>query len=317
MPILICGSVAYDNIMVFDGCFRDHILPSSTHILNLSFLVPDLRREFGGCAANIAYNLRMLAKREEDTPLVMATVGEDADIFMQHLSELGLERTYITTVPETFTAQAFITTDQENNQITAFHPGAMGFSELNSVKTVNDTVLLGIVSPDGKTGMVRHAHEFSEEKIPFVLDLGQAMGMFNQAEVQELIDLASYITLNEYESHQLVEKIGMPIETIGQRVLAAIVTLGAKGSIIYTDNTHIDIPAIPAEAVVDPTGCGDAYRAGLLFGIANQMSWEDIGRLSSILGAIKVAHRGAQNHSFSREDIENIYTKHFGFSLFS
>lgn len=314
MSVLICGSMAFDNIMVFEGKFKDHILPEQVHILNVAFLVPELRREFGGCAGNIAYNLRMIAHRPEEEPIIMASVGEDAEAYYTRLEGLGLSRKFVAEVPESFTAQAFITTDLDDNQITAFHPGAMNFSQVNHVKDAPD-VNLGIVAPDGRDGMLQHAREFVEAGIPFVFDPGQGLPMFSGEELMDFISMADYLTVNDYEGQMLVEKTGHSLDELAKLVQAMVVTKGAAGSHIYTDGARLEIPAVQAARVVDPTGCGDAYRAGLLFGIVNGLDWEDTGRLASIMGALKIAERGAQNHRLTRDEIGELYAKHFGFSL--
>ncbi len=314
MSVLICGSMAFDNIMVFQGKFKDHILPDQVHILNVAFLVPELRREYGGCAGNIAYNLKMIASKPEEEPLIMAAVGEDCDAYFDRLSNLGLEARHIAMVPETFTAQAFITTDLDDNQITAFHPGAMNSSQVNHVADAED-VRLGIVAPDGREGMLQHAREFAEAGVPFIFDPGQGLPMFSGEELMDFISMADYVAVNDYEARMLQEKTGQSMEEIAKLVQALFVTRGAEGSYIYADGQRLDIPSVKAEKVVDPTGCGDAYRAGLLFGIVNKLDWEDVGRLAGIMGAIKIAHAGAQNHRLTRDEIGELYAKHFGFSL--
>ena len=314
MSVLICGSMAFDNIMVFNGRFKEHILPDQVHILNVAFLVPELRREYGGCAGNIAYNLKMIAARPEEEPVIMAAVGEDSDAYFERLSSLGLEVRHIAMVPETFTAQAFITTDLDDNQITAFHPGAMNSSQVNHVTDADD-VKLGIVAPDGREAMLQHAQEFAEAGIPFVFDPGQGLPMFSGEELMDFVSMADYVAVNDYEARLLQEKTGQTPEQIAKLVQALVVTRGAEGSYIYTDGQRLDIPSVKAEQVVDPTGCGDAYRAGLLFGIVNQLDWEEVGRLAGILGALKIAHSGAQNHRLTRDEIGALYAKHFGFSL--
>jgi adenosine kinase len=314
MSVLICGSMAFDNIMVFNGRFKEHILPDQVHILNVAFLVPDLRREYGGCAGNIAYNLKMIAARPEEEPVIMATVGEDSDGYFARLTSLGLEARHVSMIPETFTAQAFITTDLDDNQITAFHPGAMNSSQVNHVADASD-VKLGIVAPDGRDAMLQHAREFAEAGIPFVFDPGQGLPMFSGEELMDFISMADYVAVNDYEAKLLQDKTGQTPEQIAKLVQALVITRGAEGSYIYADGQRLDIPSVKAEQVVDPTGCGDAYRAGLLFGIVNQLDWEDVGRLAGIMGALKIAHRGAQNHRLTRDEIGALYAQHFGFSL--
>jgi adenosine kinase len=304
---LICGSIAYDTIMVFKDYFKNHILPEQIHILNVAFLVPDMRREFGGCAGNIAYTLRQLG----GDPLIMATVGEDYQPYSYRLKILKLSQKHIQQVPDTFTAQAFITTDLDDNQITAFHPGAMNYSHYNHIKDADD-VNLGIISPDGREGMLQHAKEFHERSIPFVFDPGQGLPMFNSEELLNFVQQADFVTVNDYEAQLLQEKTGKKIEELAKHVKAFVVTLGARGSLIYAGGKRIDIPCVKAEVVVDPTGCGDAYRAGLLYGISQSMDWGTSGRLASLMGAIKIMHRGGQNHAISRAEIGVRYQQHFG-----
>ena len=307
MRTLICGSIAYDTIMVFKDYFKNHILPEQIHILNVAFLVPDMRREFGGCAGNIAYSLRLLGS----DPIIMATVGEDYQPYSYRLQKLNLSQKHIQHVPDTFTAQAFITTDLDDNQITAFHPGAMNYSHYNHIKDADD-VNLGIISPDGRDGMLQHAKEFHERGIPFVFDPGQGLPMFNGEELLNFVLQADFVTVNDYEAQLLQEKTGKKIEELAKLVKAFVVTFGARGSLIYAGGKRIDIPCVKAEAVVDPTGCGDAYRAGLLYGISQGMDWETTGRLASLMGAIKIMHRGGQNHEISRAEIGVRYQQHFG-----
>ena len=307
MHTLICGSMAYDTIMVFKDRFKNHILPEQIHILNVAFLVPEMRREYGGCAGNIAYNLRMLG----GDPLIMATVGDDFTPYASRLENLGLAQTHIRHVPGHFTGQAFITTDLDDNQITAFHPGAMGQSHLNSVSAAKQ-VTLGIVSPDGREGMLQHALEFSDLGIPFVFDPGQGMPMFSGAELLTFVEQAAYVTVNDYEAKMLQDKTGKTLDEIAQRVKALIVTLGADGSLIYADGKQIAIPTPKPEAIIDPTGCGDAYRAGLLYGLQLGWDWETTGRLASLMGSLKIANRGGQNHSYTRAEIARRYEQHFG-----
>jgi adenosine kinase len=308
MNTLICGSVAYDTIMVFHDRFKQHILPDQIHILNVSFLVPDMRREFGGCAGNIAYSLAMLGGR----PLAMATVGsEDFAAYEKRFDSLGLSRAHVREVPGSFTAQAFITTDLDDNQITAFHPGAMSHSHLNHISDAKD-VALGIVAPDGRDGMLQHAREFHEAGIPFIFDPGQGLPMFDGADLKRFIDMATYVTLNDYEARLVQERTGETAEALAKKVRAFIITRGGEGSTVFADGKRLDIPTVTPEAVVDPTGCGDAYRAGLLYGIVNGIDWHLTGRLASLIGAIKIAQRGAQNHRFTRNDIEARFHEAFG-----
>lgn len=310
MTTLICGSLAYDTIMVFSDRFKNHILPDQIHILNVAFLVPDMRREFGGCAGNIAYNLKLLG----GDPLIMATVGEDSAPYQHRLKQLDLNAHHVKEITNSFTAQAFITTDLDDNQITAFHPGAMAYSHQNKVGDATG-VRLGIVAPDGRDGMLQHAREFHAAKIPFIFDPGQGLPMFDKDDLLNFMQLADYCTVNDYEAKLLTERTGCTLAQLASQVQALIVTLGGDGSQIYTAGRCVDIPAAKPDAVVDPTGCGDAYRAGLLFGIAKGWPWEKTGRLASLMGAIKIAHRGGQNHKPTWDDIATRYQAAFAESL--
>jgi adenosine kinase len=307
MSALICGSMAYDTIMVFHDKFKHHILPEKTHMLNVSFLVPVMRREFGGCAGNIAYNLKLL----NEEPLIMATVGHDFEPYAQWLNQHKISQKFIQSLDNQFTGQAYITTDEDDNQITAFHPGAMNFSHLNSVPTVENDIRIGIVSPDGKDGMQLHAKQFSELEIPFIFDPGQGMPMFNGSELLTLVEQATWLTLNDYESELMQEKTGLTLVQLAEKVDALIVTQGGEGSTIYTDGKEIKIPAAPVTNLSDPTGCGDAYRAGLLYGLLNGFDWEITGRIASLMGAIKIEHHGTQNHSFTLETFKQRYFDSF------
>jgi adenosine kinase len=307
MSTLICGSIAYDNIMVFHDRFKNHILPEQIHILNVAFLVPEMRREFGGCAGNIAYNLKLLGGEA----LIMATVGDDADTYLLRLDDLGLSRAHIRRIAGSFTAQAFITTDLDDNQITAFHPGAMSFSHLNKVADAKDATL-GIVAPDGRDGMQKHARDFVSAGIPFVFDPGQGLPMFSGDELLEFIKLADYACFNDYEAKLLCDRTARSLEELATSVKALIVTRGSEGSHIHANGQRYDIPCVKADHVIDPTGCGDAYRSGLLYGITAGWDWEKTGRLAAVMGAIKIAHRGGQNHRPTREEIAERYSRAFG-----
>jgi adenosine kinase len=298
MSILVCGSLAYDTIMVFPDQFKKHILPDQIHILNVAFMVPDMRREYGGTGGNIAYNLGLLGER----PLLMATAGHDFAPYAARLESLGLAATHVRVLDDQFTAQAFITTDIDDNQITAFHPGAMTFSHRNRVADASGATL-GIVSPDGREGMIEHARDFAAAGIPFVFDPGQGLPMFSGPELLELISEARALTVNDYEARVVEEKTGKKVAEIARGIGAVVVTRGAEGSEVYTQGRKIHVPAVKAEALVDPTGCGDAYRAGLLYGMARSWSWERSARLATVMGSIKIAHRGGQNHTPSREYI--------------
>lgn len=304
MHTLICGSLAFDTIMVFQDQFKNHILPDKIHALSVAFYVPEMRREFGGTAGNIAYNLQLL----EGKPLIMATVGEDFAPYTQWLDQHGLNKTHIKTIANSFTAQAFITTDTDDNQITAFHPGAMTESHQNSVKDAHN-ISLAVIAPDGRDGMFQHARECFEAGIPFLFDPGQGLPMFNGEELLQFIEMADYLAVNDYESQIIQDKTGLSLDALAAKVKALIVTLGGSGSQIYADGQRYDIPCVTADSIVDPTGCGDAYRAGLLYGIAQGWDWLTCGRLASTMGAIKIASRGGQNHKPTRAQIEEIYTQ--------
>ncbi len=308
MSILICGSIAYDSIMVFEGRFKDHILPDQVHILNVAFLVPHLRREFGGCAGNIAYNLKMLG----GAPLPMATVGDDAQPYLDRLDALGINRRHVRHVPGSFTAQAFITTDLDDNQITAFHPGAMSHSHLNAVPG-DGAVQLGIVAPDGRDGMLQHAQQFADHGVPFIFDPGQGLPMFDGDELRHFVARAHYMALNDYEAKMMTERTGLELGELAQKVKALIVTRGSKGSEIYAAGRMVEIPVATPRAIVDPTGCGDAYRAGLLFGVVHGMDWETTGRLAAVMGTLKIEHGGGQNHSGDRTVIADRFLDAFGY----
>ena len=311
MSVLICGSLAYDTIMVFHGKFGEHILPDQIHILNVSFVVPDMRREFGGTGGNVAYNLKLLGGE----PLIMATVGDDFGPYRERLDVLNISRAHIREVPGTFVAQAFITTDLDANQITAFHPGAMSSSYVNKVSDAKG-VKLGILAPDSRDGMLQHAEQFHDAKIPFIFDPGQQMSVFKGYELKHFIELADYVAVNDYEARVLEERIGEPIAKLTERVKAFFVTKGAEGSVIYADGQQIAVPSVREERRVDPTGCGDAYRSGLLYGIERGWSWEKTGRLANTMGSIKIEHRGPQGHRPTRAEIEARFATAFDEPLF-
>jgi adenosine kinase len=309
MKILVTGSIAYDTIMVFPDRFRNHLLADQLHILNVCFLTPEMRREYGGTAGNIAYNLRLLG----ENPLIMATVGEDIDPYLSRLGGLGLSTEYLKRIAGQFTAQGFITTDLDNNQITNFHPGAMNYSHENHVSSGLGAGL-AIIGPDGKEGMLQHSRECARHEIPFLFDPGQGLPMFSGQELAELLRLASYVAVNDYEGKLLEEKMGRKLDDLAREVKALIYTKGSGGSTIIADGQRHHIPCVEAESVVDPTGCGDAYRAGLLYGIRHGWDWPTSGKLGSVMGAIKIAHRGGQNHQLGREEIEARFKRAFGYS---
>jgi adenosine kinase len=294
---LICGSLAFDTIMVFGDRFANHILPDKIHMLNVSFLVPQLRREFGGCAGNIAYNLRLLG----DVAYPMATVGRDFAPYREWMARSGVPADHVRVIEAELTAQAFITTDLDDNQITAFHPGAMQHAHANRVSDASD-IAIGIVAPDGREGMIQHAAQFAAARIPFIFDPGQGLPMFSGEELARFVGQATWVTVNDYEWQLLQQKTGWSVGELTQRVAALIVTRGAAGSVIYTRDGELAIPSAPAAAVVDPTGCGDAYRAGLIHGLLHGLDWPSTGHIASLLGAIKVESRGTQNHRFTRAE---------------
>ncbi|UXY15693.1 carbohydrate kinase family protein [Chitiniphilus purpureus] len=311
MTTLICGSMAYDTIMVFPDRFKNHILPEQIHMLSISFLVPEMRREFGGCAGNIAYTLKALG----DEPLIMATVGSDFGPYAAWLDQLGISRAAIRELPEQFTGQCFITTDLDDNQINAFHPGAMGLAHLNRIEDATAPVALAIVSPDGKQGMQEHCRQLADAGIPFIFDPGQGLPMFSGDELLQMIDAADYLACNDYEAELVQQKTGLPLAALACRVKALIVTLGADGARIHADGVvHAIAPVSPAQ-LLDPTGCGDAFRAGLLYGIKRGWDWQTTGQLASLLGSIKIEHRGPQNHTFTREGLAVRYAAAFGQAL--
>jgi len=307
---LICGSMAFDTIMVFQDQFKNHILPDQVHILNVSFLVPEMRRNFGGCAGNIAFNLHLLG----GDGLPMGTVGSDFGPYATWLDRHGIRRDGLREIGGSYTAQAYITTDQDDNQITAFHPGAMNFSHENRVDDI-DGVKIGMVSPDGRQGMIDHAEQFAEADIPFIFDPGQGMPMFDDTDLNRFVAQATWLAFNDYEAKLMQERTGKSPQQLAREVEAVIVTRGGQGSTIYAEGKEIEIPLAPAKHLADPTGCGDAYRAGLLYGLQNGLDWELTGRIASLLGAIKIEHAGTQNHALNRADFDARFRETFGFSL--
>ncbi len=307
---LICGSYAFDSIMVFQDQFKNHILPDKLHILNVSFLVPTMRKEFGGCGGNIAYNLHLLGANS----IPMATVGEDFTPYMQWMERHHMNTSHIKVIKNSYTGQAFITTDMDDNQITAFHPGAMSNSHENKVSDVS-IADIGIVSPDGRDGMIEHAKQFADANIAFIFDPGQGIPMFSGNELITFIEQATYVAVNDYESQMLQDKTGLDLSAIAAKLTALIITKGSEGSEIHTQGDVIKILPAKAASIQDPTGCGDAYRAGLLFGIMNDLSWKTTGQIAGLLGAIKIAHPGTQNHTFTLADIEELYQDNYGEAL--
>lgn len=309
MSALICGSFAYDTIMVFQDKFKNHILPDKVHILNVSFLVPEMRREFGGCAGNIAFNLKLLGEE----PMPMATVGKDFAPYAEWMDKFAISRKYMKEV-DSYTGQAFITTDQDDNQITAFHPGAMGFSHDNSVLKT-EGVKVGIVAPDGRDGMIQHARDFAEAGIPFIFDPGQGLPMFDGDDLMTFTEQATWIALNDYEAQLFQERTGKSEVELAEMVDALIITRGGKGSQIYSKGVCHDIPIAKVSELKDPTGCGDAFRAGILYGILNDLDWDTSGRIASLMGAIKIESNGTQNHAFTMQEFKERYEENFGSSF--
>ena len=308
MTSLICGSLAFDTIMLFQGRFSEALLADQLHKINVSFLVPEIRREFGGCAGNIAYNLHLLG----GDALIMAAVGEDGTTYLERLAGLGISSRCIRTIAGAYTAQCFITTDNASNQITAFHPGAMMQSHQNRIKDAGK-VSHAIVAPDGRDAMLQHAADCASLRIPTIFDPGQGLPMFNGDELKTFIEMATYVAVNDYEAELLTERTGLTLEQIAQQVDALIVTRGENGADIFTGGALLKIPSVPVAQVVDPTGCGDAFRAGLLYGLTKGMDWETTGRLASLMGAIKIVHQGGQNHAPSHAEIEQRFEAAFGY----
>jgi adenosine kinase len=308
MTSLICGSLAFDTIMSFHGKFSEALLADQLHKINVAFLVPGIRREYGGCAGNIAYNLKLLGGE----PLIMATVGQDGAPYVERLNKLGITTRCIRSYEDSYTAQAFITTDADNNQITAFHPGAMSNSHHIKVKDAG-SVKLAIIAPDGRDGMVEHARDCAALGVPFIFDPGQGLPMFSGDELKQFIEMATYVAVNDYEAELLTERTGLSLQAISERVSALVVTRGEQGAEIFTADGKFDIPVVKVANVVDPTGCGDAFRAGMLFGLTRGMDWMTIGRLASLMGALKIESQGGQNHAPSVEAIEQRFEKEFGY----
>lgn len=310
MTVMVCGSLAYDTVMVFDGRFKDHILPDRVHMLSVSFLVPQMRRNYGGCAGNIAFSLKPLGVASH----ALATVGDDFDAYETWMRRHGLSLDYVRRIPGTYTAQAFITTDLDDNQITAFHPGAMQHSGEIEVPT-DAGITLGLVGPDSRAAMLKHAAEFAAAGIPFIFDVGQGLPLFGGAELKTFIDQSTWMIVNDYEAELVQERTGYQPAEIAGRCRAYIVTRGAAGSTVYADGQAIEIPAVPAERVVDPTGCGDAYRAGIIYGLERGLDWPTTGRVASLLGSIKIAHHGTQSHGAALETIGERFRAAFGYAL--
>ena len=309
MSALISGSLAYDVIMRFPGRFGEHILPERIHTLSVAFMVTELRREFGGCAGNIAYTLHLLGEKA----LPVGTAGRDFGPYLEWLDEIGIDRRFVRQLDDVYTAQAFINTDDDDNQITAFHPGAMARADEQSLPA-DSGARIGIVAPDGREAMIQHAEQFAEAGIPFIFDPGQGLPMFEGEELERFIDQADWLAMNDYEAGVFCEKTRLGLDEISERVQALIVTRGAHGSRIHVDGEEMQIPAIEPNAVVDPTGCGDAYRAGLLYGLLKGFDWETTGRIAALAGSIKVASQGTQNHAFTPDEFSARFESAFGYS---
>jgi adenosine kinase len=310
MAALICGSLAYDTVMVYPGRFRDHILPEKIHLLNVSFVVPTIRRYFGGCAGNIAYNLRLL----ESEGHAMGTVGHDFGPYRDWMNRNGMSLKFVRVMEDEYTAQAYITTDLDANQLTAFHPGAMTHSWRQEVPS-DGSITIGVCAPDGREGMIAHADQFARAGIPFVFDPGQAMTLFGGEELAKFVEQANWVAVNDYEATLLQERTGLATGELAARVEAYVVTHGARGSVVHTGGRRVEIPAVRAAAVVDPTGCGDAYRAGLVYGLMRGIDWETTGRIASLIGAIKIATVGTQHHRFTMDEFRERFHETFGYRL--
>jgi len=308
-PVLVCGSMAFDTIAVFDGRFKEHILPDRIQSLSVSFLVPAMRKEYGGCAGNIAYNLKLLGGH----PVPVATVGDDAGDYLERFTGLGIDTSRLRVMPGTFTAQCFITTDLEDNQIAAFHPGAMELSAQNDLSGAQ--AAWAIVAPDAKAGMFAHAERLHAAGIPFIFDLGQAMPLFDGADLDRMLGLAQALTVNDYEAGVVEQRTGRSMADIASQLRAVVVTRGGDGATLLTDGASVHVPPVRPAAVVDPTGCGDSHRAGLLYGLTNGWSWLDSCRLANLMGAIKIASRGPQNHAPSRAEIDAQLRAAYGIGL--
>lgn len=308
-PVLVCGSMAFDTIAVFEGHFKEHILPDRIQSLSVSFLTPAMRKEYGGCAGNIAYNLKLLG----GNPVPVATVGEDAGDYLERLAAQGIDTSRVKVIPRTFTAQCFITTDLDDNQIAAFHPGAMSYSAQNDLSGAS--AQWAIVAPDAKEGMFAHAERLNAAGIPFIFDLGQAMPLFDGDDLRRMLGLAQVLTVNDYEAGVVEQRTGSSIAELARGLRAVVVTRGGEGATLWTEGTEHKIGPVAAEAVVDPTGCGDSHRAGLLYGLTSGWNWVDCCRLGNVMGAIKIASRGPQNHQPSREEISKRLKQAYGIEL--
>jgi adenosine kinase len=303
----IAASMAYDTIMVFEGQFTDHILPDQIHKINLSFLSPRMRREYGGCAGNIAYNYKLVGGE----PVPIGMVGDDFGPYFEHYRRWGIDASCLVAAPDSYTAQCFIVTDLHNNQLAGFHPGAMSLSARIPVAQAG-RVACGLVGPDAKDAMQVHARQMADAKIPFVLDPGQNILLFSGPELLELIELAPVLVCNDYEAELVADKTGVPIDKLAKRVDTLIVTRGAEGSVVHHGGEARPIAPVAAKDVKDPTGCGDAYRAGLLLALAKGVPVAQGAMLGSVLGSIKIAVQGCQNHQPTPAEIRAGYEAHYG-----
>jgi adenosine kinase len=310
MSALICGSLAYDTIMVFPDRFKDHLLPDKMHILNVTFTVPEMRRDFGGVAGNIAYNLKMLG----GDPYPMGTVGDDFGPYARRLESLGISTRYVRHLEGEFTPQAFITTDIDDNQITAFHPGAMGESYLNKVEDT-EGMTIGIVAPDSKKAMLQHSRDFERLGIPHIFDPGQAMTLFDGEDLKVFIRQANWLVCNDYEFQLIQERTGWSQKQVAERLDALIITRGGDGSTLITNGSEETIEAVKPAAILDPTGCGDAYRSGLIYGIQNNLDLVTSCRIGAVMGALKIAVKGPQNHKHTLDEIVDCFQNAFGYSF--
>jgi len=307
--ILVCGSIAFDTIAVFEGHFKDHILADSIQSLSVSFFVPSLRKEYGGCAGNIAYNLSLLGGHA----VPVGTVGGDATDYLVYMQQLGIDTSLVRVLPDRYTPQCFITTDLDNNQIASFHPGAMEQSAENDIG--GQRAAWGIVAPDAKDGMFAHARRMHEGGIPFVFDLGQAMPLFDGEDIRRMLGMASILCVNEYEASVVAQRTGITMEEIARDLQGVVVTHGGEASRVYEPGGSTEVAVAPVSAVVDPTGCGDAHRAGLLYGLTRGWALADACKLGNVMGGLKVASRGPQNHRPARHDIETLLRAHYGIGL--
>ncbi len=307
--VLICGSIAFDTIAVFEGHFKDHILAESIQSLSVSFFVPSLRKEYGGCAGNIAYNLSLLG----GNAVPVGTVGGDASDYLVYMQQLGIDTSLVRVLPDMYTPQCFITTDLDNNQIASFHPGAMQKSAENDIR--GHDAAWAIIAPDSKDGMFTHAQRLHEGGVPFVFDLGQAMPLFDGEDMKRMLRMASILCVNEYEASVVTQRTGMSMETLAEGLQGVIVTHGGEGAIVYGQGDRTEVPVVPAQAVVDPTGCGDAHRAGLLHGLTRGWTLPDACKLGNVMGSLKVASRGPQNHRPTRQHIDAALNEHYGIRL--